>query len=726
MAKRRKTNLQEIFRENPDFKSGIPAGLTRRSFMGQALAASAGMALASVFPGAARAIAQAGPSCIQCNNTPPSPGTNCGLELHNPPEIGREPDGMLHGVLVAQSEDRTVYTYDTIAKQYNCQKLRLRAYVGYKGKTLDPAHRVNPPGVLGPGPTFRAHVGDTMKIAFLNHISLKDFPETKEGTCDIVTDASTGQQIYPGVKPTPPFPDQAPDCFRGSNTTNVHFHGTHVTPSYWGDNVLVEVLPYAASRPEWCDPIFDICQDFNGPSEWQHHDHVRHQKYQTWKELAYTRLATVEKQFEPGHFAKPLVATNRELESYNEWPQFWPGFYPYCLSLPKYTPDGPYQMGQAPGTHWYHAHKHGSTSIQVYNGMSGALIIEGDYDLKLRETMPGVKEKVMVWQQIQVQPNRERTGGPGGVGKKNKAPTAPAAINVNGEIQPVITMMPGEVQWWRIVNATVQANNPAFNYSFVGVSGGVAPIFRQTAQDGVQYHWDNYKPQVDQPRASVLTAPGNRVDILVQAPTTLGYSALVQGAPGTTPAPGNIVLYVNVVAASGSYNQNWPNKKEEFPEMPHYLDDIDTVSECRMLDYQMGAPGTPPMINNKQFSEGTVDESMLLGTTQEWIISNNTQGTEHPFHIHVNPFQITEIFDPTTMTAPLKLPKPWIWWDTFALPQAAPVSGGPVQNGHIKMRTRFADFTGKYVDHCHILAHEDRGMMQLVQVVDKKTVVKHH
>src|SRR5258708_15001101 len=124
MAKRRRTNLQEIFRENPDFKSGIPAGLTRRSFMGQALA--------SVFPGAARAVAQAGPSCIQCNNTPPGPGTNCGLELHNPPEIGRESDGMLHGVLVAQSEDRTVYTYDTIAKQYNCQKLRLRAYVGYK------------------------------------------------------------------------------------------------------------------------------------------------------------------------------------------------------------------------------------------------------------------------------------------------------------------------------------------------------------------------------------------------------------------------------------------------------------------------------------------------------------------------------------------------------------------------------------------------------------------
>jgi FtsP/CotA-like multicopper oxidase with cupredoxin domain len=723
MAKHRKTKLQEIFRENPDFKSALPGGLSRRNFMGQALAASAGLAISSAIPGLAETATQSGPGCIQCNNPPSSsnPGKNCGLELHNPPEIVRGGDGMLHGVLVAQSEERTVYTYDTIAQQYNCQSVKLRAYVGYKGKTLNPANRVNPPGVLGPGPTFRAQVGDTVKIAFLNHISLKDFPETKEGTCDIVTDSS-GTQIYPGIKPKPPFPDQTPDCFRGSNTTNVHFHGTHVTPSCWGDNVLVEVLPYAASLPEWCDPIFNICKDASCPEDWKHRDPARFLKYQNWKTLAYSRLAAVEKQFEAGHFAKPLVVSNKELESYNEWPQYWPGYYPYCLNLPKWTPDGPYEMGQAPGTHWYHAHKHGSTSIQVFNGMAGALIIEGDYDKKLHQTMPGVQEKVMVWQQIQVQPNRERTGGAGGA---TKAPSSAAAINVNGQIQPVITMFPGEVQWWRIVNGTVQANNPAFNYSFVGVGGGVAPAFRQIAQDGVQYHWDNYKAQITQPKTSILSAPGNRVDILVQAPTTTGYVALVQGPPNTTPAPGNIVLYINVQSGSGPYNQKWPESKDEFPEMPQYLADIETVTEGRFLHYQMGGAGTPPMINNKQFSEGTVDESMLLGTAQEWTITNNSSNAAHPFHIHVNPFQIVEVFDPTTMSTPLKLPQPWIWWDTIALPLAKK-SGSTITPGYIKMRTRFADFTGKYVDHCHILAHEDRGMMQLIQVVDKKTVVKHH
>src|SRR5207237_382657 len=79
-----------------------------------------------------------------------------------------------------------------------------------------------------------------------------------------------------------------------------------------------------------------------------------------------------------------------------QWPQYYIGAYPYCYRVPEYkaggwpppspapTPGRPraltLQMGQAPGTHWYHAHKHGSTTINVLNGMTGAFIIEGSYD----------------------------------------------------------------------------------------------------------------------------------------------------------------------------------------------------------------------------------------------------------------------------------------------------------------------------------------------------------
>ena len=76
---------------------------------------------------------------------------------------------------------------------------------------------------------------------------------------------------------------------------------------------------------------------------------------------------------------------------------------------------------------------------------------------------------------------------------------------------------------------------------------------------------------------------------------------------------------------------------------------------------------------------------------------------QHPFHIHVNPFQVVKING--------KPIEPY-WADTIALPPRlaeAPTS--------VTFRTRFLDFKGAYVMHCHMLAHEDMGMMQVVEVV---------
>ncbi|HMC67606.1 MAG TPA: multicopper oxidase domain-containing protein, partial [Mycobacteriales bacterium] len=91
----------------------------------------------------------------------------------------------------------------------------------------------------------------------------------------------------------------------------------------------------------------------------------------------------------------------------------------------------------------------------------------------------------------------------------------------------------------------------------------------------------------------------------------------------------------------------------------------------------------------------------------------------------------------------------WIWWDTFAIPSGrqiqltctkatcapalqpylqCPATGNCKEfiPGWFKMRSRFVDFTGQYVLHCHILIHEDRGMMQLVEVISDKTMYTHH
>jgi len=99
-------------------------------------------------------------------------------------------------------------------------------------------------------------------------------------------------------------------------------------------------------------------------------------------------------------------ANKARLEAH-KWPQYSIGAYPYCFRLPEYDP-AKMKMGQAPGTHWYHAHKHGSTALNVGNGMTGAFIIEGAYDDALRtfykETAAhknwGLTEQVLVIQQL--------------------------------------------------------------------------------------------------------------------------------------------------------------------------------------------------------------------------------------------------------------------------------------------------------------------------------------
>ena len=158
----------------------------------------------------------------------------------------------------------------------------LRAYEGYSGNRIDPAKRVTKPGVYRPGRTFRAKAGNTeFQIALLNHINPQVFPETPNGACDKSMN-NAGQEIYPdspqnyNPPPNPPIsgPDKFPDCFRGSNTTNMHFHGTHVSPNAFSDNVLIEIAPDLRSTPAECDRLFQTvaCKDYPNPKAWQHQD----------------------------------------------------------------------------------------------------------------------------------------------------------------------------------------------------------------------------------------------------------------------------------------------------------------------------------------------------------------------------------------------------------------------------------------------------------------------
>src|ERR1051325_11026512 len=398
-----------------------------------------------------------------------------------------------------------------------------------------------------PGPTLRARVGELVEITLLNQIDPGKFPYSID----------QGEKDPPGGDQTPTsagFPgvpaqcnDPFPDCFHGSSTVNLHFHGSHVNPNSTGDNVFLELRPSPrkngqpvvtqASVKGYFDKFFADCEANLLPSNplrqwpfiWSSFPDA-YRADQTNMLIAYDQTA--------GQKLWPV--DERQIKD-GDWPQYFIGAYPYCYRIPQYTqttwpPTGgsPHDahtagagtaeqpgvepgrmliMGQSPGTHWYHAHKHGSTAINVANGMTGAFIIEGQYDDDLNAFYGKDwtrSQPVMVINQIGVSPNLERGGG-------TPTPTATPAgqdkgpnFSVNGRIAPVLKMAPGEVQMWRIVNTSGRA----------GVHFAAPPAgfhWKQIAQDGVQCNNFNYQNNQDQ---DFLLAAGNRADLLVMAPAT--------------------------------------------------------------------------------------------------------------------------------------------------------------------------------------------------------------
>jgi FtsP/CotA-like multicopper oxidase with cupredoxin domain len=101
---------------------------------------------------------------------------------------------------------------------------------------------------------------------------------------------------------------------------------------------------------------------------------------------------------------------------------------------------------------------------------------------------------------------------------------------------------------------------------------------------------------------------------------------------------------------------------------------------------------------------------------QDWVLENWTT-TPHPFHIHTNPFQVLNISTPSVPHLKYTPTDNYVWQDVVTLPSAVINPDGTIEPGQVTIRQTFVDFAGTFVLHCHILAHEDRGMMQLVRVV---------
>ncbi len=342
-------------------------------------------------------------------------------------------------------------------------------------------------------------------------------------------------------------------------------------------------------------------------------------------------------------------------------------------------------VGHPPGLYWYHPHRHGATAIQVSSGLAGALVIRGATD-----ALPAVaaaRERIMVLQSIV-------TDESGRLEDFQLLFSADeSVVTINGIQHPVITMRPGEVQNWRVVNAC--------NYR-------VVPLYLE-GHGLTQYDFDGNPLPAFRRTSGIKLAPGNRASFLVRAGTPGLYflKAAATSGPGTTVAYGETTLAV-VLVAGAPVSMELPAGALPLPASLAPIADGEITGRRSLVmnEYAGGYPdaylGVGLMFDNRRFDADRIDHHVRLGAVEEWTVSvapvSPGETTAHPFHIHTNPIYVTRVNG-----QPLATP---YWCDT------ALVEG----LGSITFRTRFTDFTGRMVLHCHILSHEDLGMMQLIEI----------
>ncbi|MFE0510709.1 multicopper oxidase family protein [Streptomyces sp. NPDC058964] len=335
-----------------------------------------------------------------------------------------------------------------------------------------------------------------------------------------------------------------------------------------------------------------------------------------------------------------------------------------------------------PGTFWYHPHHHGTVADQIFAGLAGALLVDGGPDPDL----PVTDDLVLLVTDTTLD-------GAGRVAAPNMTARMMGRegdlVLVNGQHQPVITATLGDAQRWRVINGCV---------SRVLALRLEGHRLTQLALDGA------FLPAPAE-RDQVVLAPGNRADLLVRPvrggrytlvadPYDRGSIGMMGGGP---PASGPVALATLEASGPAATPPSLPVTLPA-PSAPQ-----GRVARQRRLTFamgmgMMGGTGTGTFtIDGRTFDPDRDDQTVPLDTVEEWTVVN-TSPMDHPFHLHVWPFQVL-----ATSTG---VPPTGLRQDVVLVPA----------RGWVRLRIPFTDYPGRSVYHCHVLDHEDLGMMATINV----------
>lgn len=331
--------------------------------------------------------------------------------------------------------------------------------------------------------------------------------------------------------------------------------------------------------------------------------------------------------------------------------------FEYSIRVPK---------DQMSGTNWFHPHHHHLAAKQVSSGMVGVIIVEDRLDRlpiikKSKERVlvladPKIGDTEAISEATDMDMMRGRFG--------------PNTL-INGLLKPTFATEGQTLELWRIVNTCSTITQ---TISIPGCQ------MYQIATDSSRLPKPTRVP-------SVSLTPGQRAEIVVTSSKSGTFDVV-----SSTETVAR--LRFGAKSAALPKDSMLPFKK---------IKKVDGSRTLRVAGpggggggMGMGGMGSGFTFDGRAFDPDRIDQRVKFGTTEDWILVNPSN-MSHPFHIHAWPFQIVDDGSGRSRTG---------WFDTVDLPVRSTV----------RIRIPFVGVKGKTVYHCHILDHEDMGMMGTVLV----------
>jgi FtsP/CotA-like multicopper oxidase with cupredoxin domain len=389
--------------------------------------------------------------------------------------------------------------------------------------------------------------------------------------------------------------------------------------------------------------------------------------------------------------------------------------FTYSIAIPADEP---------PGMYWYHAHIHGYSDADVLGGASGAIEVEGIQNVQPK--VAGLTSRILI---MRDQPVVAQQIANAGIGKPGTPKTPSWDISLNyvpvqyPALVPAVMQVPaGQSEFWRVVNASSDTiDDLVLKYD------GKPQQVQIVALDGVATgSQDGTRRGKLMPVSDVFIPPSGRAEFIIPPipagtkHVTLETLRIDTGPKGDTDTGRIVAMIQPQDAATAGMGAAMAMPAVTGPAGPQRFANLDDapVTTVRHLFFseifpdpqdpnegvfyitvaghvpQVFDPNAPPAITTTQ------------GAVEDWVIENQTNEV-HEFHIHQIHFQVRQI---NGVNVPVTQRQ---FRDTFQVPYWS--GKGPYPSVRLRMDFRGA-VVGDFVYHCHILDHEDAGMMAVIRV----------